>query len=82
MADVPRRQELPLLDVHCRARAAGFHQQIGLPRKESWNLNNVHHFRNRGDLRRLMNVGQHGNSKAVLDSRQDFEAPREARTSI
>ena len=53
------RDELAFLDIHDLAGAAGRDQQIGLPAKESRDLQDVDGFGRGLRLRRLVNVGQH-----------------------
>ena len=72
---VPRREELPLLQVD---RAAGLRRrrdQVGLARKQRRNLQHVDHLGRRRRLRRLMDVGQHRQPGLALDPLEHRASP-------
>ena len=57
----------------------GRDEQVGLPAEERRNLQHVDDFRRRRGVRRLVNVGEHGQPGARLDLGQRLRARRRAR---
>ena len=64
---VPRRKELPLLDIHRPPRSRGGDEEVGLAAKEGRDLQHVDGLRGERALRDLVHVGQHGQAEAVPD---------------
>ena len=62
----------PFLDVHDAAGAARLDQKIGLAAQERRDLQNVDGFGGLGGLRRLVNIGEDGES-GVADGFQDAQ---------
>ena len=69
-----RREKLALLHVDNLARGGGGEQQVGLVAQERRDLHHVAHRGNRGHLRRLVYIGQHGKTVVAPDQREEFEA--------
>ena len=59
-AHVAGREKLPLLDVDRPARAARGDEQVGLAAQKGRDLENVADLRGGFGLRRLVDIGQHG----------------------
>jgi hypothetical protein len=81
VADVERREELPLLEVD---DAAGFRRgddQIGLSGEKRRNLQDVGHFRRAFRLPGLMDVGEHRHAQLPGDRAEDLDAVVDARTA-
>ena len=76
---VPRREELPLLDVDDLAGRGRRQQQIGLPAQERRDLQHVDRLRDFGALRGLVHVGQHGQAERGADLGEDRQRLRQAR---
>ena len=74
---VPRREKLPLLDVHRPPRARGGDQQVGLAAEERRNLQHVDRLRGGGALLALVHVGQHRQAEALADFGEDRQRRRE-----
>ena len=78
---VPGREELAFFNVNHRAGLPRREQQIRLTTQKRWNLQDINHFRDRGALFFLMNIGEYRQAKfffEVLEHRQgliETEAP-------
>ena len=71
-ADIERRNELALLDIHRAAGAPGFDQQIGLAAQERGDLQDVGGFGGLGGLPGFVDIGEDGDaawSRTVLRMR-------------
>ena len=73
-AHVPRREELPLLEVDRRAGPRRRRYQVGLAREQRRNLQHVGDLGHRRRLRGLMDVGQHRESGFALDPLEHAQA--------
>ena len=79
--NIVRRNELAFLDVHHAAGAARLDQKIGLAAQERRDLQDVDGLGGFGRLRRLVNVGEHGESR-VADGLQNSQAFLQAGAAI
>ena len=76
-----RRHPLSFLDVDGLTRAAGRHEEVGLPAQERWDLECVDDSSRRPGLRGLMDVREHRQPGLVLHSGELVEAHFETRPS-
>src|ERR1043166_5850446 len=82
VARVPGREELTLLDVDGAARAAGGDDEGGLPAEEGRDLQNVGDVRGLLHLRRVVNVGEHGQARLPFDGAQGVESFADAGAAV
>ena len=68
--DVPRRQELSLLDVHGPPGPGRRHQQVGLAAQKRGDLQHVDHLGDRRGLIGLVDIGQNRQPRVRLHARQ------------
>ena len=81
MAHIPRRHELPLLDVYRLARARRGDQQIGLTAQEGGNLQQVYHLGGAFCLPWLVNIGGHRHAHFPFDRCQHAQPFLDARSA-
>ena len=81
---IPRREELPLLDVDRLARARSGHEEVRLAAEEGGDLEEVDHLRDGRALLGEVDIGHHRHADLGLDFREPLEAlvhPRPAATA-
>ena len=84
MFHIPRRDELAFLDIHRPLAHGGGDDQIGLAAEESRNLQHIRDFRNLGDVRGFVHVGEHRNVDFIFDffeNAQSFDQTRSAKAA-
>ncbi|MNQ88938.1 hypothetical protein D3C85_1042280 [compost metagenome] len=67
-------EELGLLDIDHRAGLGHGHHQVGLPREEGRQLDDVAHIRHRLRLLRFVHVGDQRHAEGLLDLFEDLHA--------
>src|SRR5215472_7679614 len=78
MTHIPRRNKLPLLDVHRAPAQCGRDHQIRLPAEKGWDLDDVCHFRYLTYVPGFMHIGQDRKMNFVfhlLEDPQSFLQP-------
>ena len=78
---VPRRQELPFLDMERFAGLCRLDDEIGLPAQEGWDLEDVEDFRGRERLFGKVDIREDWDPIALLDFTQDRKPLCQARAS-
>src|SRR5271165_2801845 len=76
---VPRRNELPFLNIHRPLAHGGGHDQISLAAEEGWNLQYVGDFRNFGDIGGFVHIRKHGYVYFIFDLLQNTQSLHQSR---
>ena len=79
---VPRRQELPLLDVHRLAGLRHGADEVGLPAQEGRRLQHIDHAGHLGHLGLVVHVGEDGQARLLAHLVQDLQPGIQANAAL